>query len=90
MTTELPPIDATDYRTRMQGCARAFLEQHQAEHLAGDPQLFERACQHLVQALDVPLFLAPRLAQLAMSELQPYPRIWVGWDLASGPDRQHP
>lgn len=68
--TQLDQIDATDYRTRMQGCAQAFIEQHQAEHLSGDPQLFERTCLHLVHALEVPLFMAPRLAQLAISNQQ--------------------
>lgn len=68
MKTELPPIDATDYRSRMQGCAQAFIEQHQAEHLSDDQQLLERTCRHLVHALEVPLFMAPRLAQLAMSQ----------------------
>ncbi|MDQ7987320.1 hypothetical protein QYS36_20455 [Pseudomonas sp. G34] len=66
--TQLEHIDATDYRTRMQGCAQAFIEQHQAEHLSGDPQLFERTCLHLVHALEVPLFMAPRLAHLALSQ----------------------
>jgi len=68
MNAELPQIDATDYRTRMQRCAQSFIEQHQAEHLSGDPKLFERTCVHLVQTLDVPLFMAPRLAQLALSQ----------------------
>ncbi|WP_051424514.1 hypothetical protein [Pseudomonas sp. URMO17WK12:I4] len=64
----LETIDATDYRTRMQGCAQAFIEQHQAEHLSDDQQLLERTCNHLVHALEVPMFMAPRLAQLAMSQ----------------------
>lgn len=85
-------IDATDYRTRMQGCAQAFIKQHQAEHLSGDPQLLERTCLHLVHALEVPVFMATHLAHLALSDLQlyPYQKAWLGIDWASGPDQQHP
>ncbi|TBU78186.1 hypothetical protein [Phytopseudomonas daroniae] len=68
MNDQPEAIDATDYRTRMQRCAQAYIEQHQAEHLSGDPQLLERTCLHLVHALAVPLFMAPLLAQLAMSQ----------------------
>lgn len=66
--TQLEHIDAIDYRTLMQGCAQAFIVQHQAEHLSGDQQLYERTCLHLVHALEVPLFMAPRLAHLALSQ----------------------
>lgn len=68
MNAQPETIDLPDYRARMQRCAQDYIEQHQAEHLSGDPQLFERTCLHLVHALEVPLFMAPRLAQLAMSQ----------------------
>lgn len=81
-TAQLPH----DYRSQMQAQALSYLQAHQAEHLGGDTQLIERTTSHLVHQLDVPLFLAPRLVALAISELLPYQRTWLGIDLASGPD----
>lgn len=75
-----------DYRSQMQAKAKAFLQAHHAEHLADDAQLIERTTSHLVHYHDVPLFLAPRLVELAITELQAYQRVWFGIDLASGPD----
>lgn len=78
-----------DYRDQMQRMARAYLVNHQAEHLGDNDQLIERTTQHLVHGLDVPLFLAPRLVALAASELpalQPYQAAWLGWDIAAGAD----
>ena len=75
-----------DYRDQMQGKALEFLQHHHAEHLGDDAQLIERTTQHLVHSWDVPLFLAPRLVALAISELQPYQQAWLGIDLATGPD----
>ena len=75
-----------DYRSQMQAQALSYLQAHHAEHLGDDTQLIERTTSHLVHQLDVPLFLAPRLVALAISELQPYQRTWLGIDLASGPD----
>lgn len=75
-----------DYRSQMQAQALSYLQLHQAEHLGNDAQLIERTTSHLVHQLDVPLFLAPHLVALAISELQPYQRTWLGIDLASGPD----
>lgn len=75
-----------DYRSQMQAMALGYLQAHRAEHLGDDAQLIERTTCHLVHQLDVPLFLAPRLVALAISELQPYQRTWLGIDLASGPD----
>lgn len=62
--------NATEYQTQMQQSAHAFLRRHQAEHLSDDGLLFERAAQYLVNSLEVPAFMAPRLVHLAMSELQ--------------------
>ena len=77
-------INQPDYRDSMQAAALAFLRRHHAEHLTGDDALFDRAIRYLVQALDVPIFMAPRLVHLAMSELQP--KRFVGVDLAAGID----
>ena len=56
-----------DYRTGMQRNAAAFIERHQQEHLHDD-SLFDRTVNHLVDVWDVPMFMAGRLADLAMSE----------------------
>ncbi|AVX11476.1 hypothetical protein NDR77_13575 [Pseudomonas aeruginosa] len=60
---------AKDYRSSMQAAAKAYLLRHQDEHLADDERLYDRACRYLVQGLDVPAFMAPRLVHLAMTEL---------------------
>lgn len=75
-----------DYRSQMQAQALNYLQAHQDEHLADDSQLIERTTCHLVHQYDVPLFLAPHLVALAITELQPYQRTWLGIDLASGKD----
>lgn len=75
-----------DYRSQMQAQAKAYLQAHRAEHLADDAQLIERTTCHLVHQFDVPLFLAPRLVELAMTELRPGSGTWFGFDPASGPD----
>lgn len=62
-------VKAMDYREQMQQAALDFLRRHQAEHLGDDQRLFERACDYLVNSLDVPAFMAPRLAHLAMTQL---------------------
>lgn len=78
-----------DYRSQMQAQALSYLQAHQAEHLGDDAQLIERTTCHLVHQLDVPLFLAPRLVALAISELQPYQRTWLGIDQSGPPDVKH-
>lgn len=81
-------LSQPEYRDSMQAAALAFLRRHQAEHLAEDGQLFERAARYLVQAMEVPVFMAQRLVHLAMSELSaPQPPVFIGIDLASGPDQ---
>lgn len=76
-----------DYRSQMQRMALAYLMAHQAEHLGDGEQLIERTTHHLVHGLDVPLFMAPRLVALAITELRP--AVWLGIDLATGPDTHH-
>jgi hypothetical protein len=78
--------EAMEYRDSMQQAARTFLERHQAEHLGDDARLFERAARYLVQAMEVPVFMAQRLVHLAMSDLGEPKQPWIGIDLASGPD----
>lgn len=60
-----------DYRSQMQSLALAFVITHQAEHLGDPDQLAERTACHLVHQHGVPLFMAPRLVALAISELPP-------------------
>ncbi|QTS88852.1 hypothetical protein JLK41_12170 [Ectopseudomonas khazarica] len=60
-----------DYRSQMQSLARAYVLTHRDEHLSDSEQLAVRATRHLVHKYDVPLFLAPRLVALAISELPP-------------------
>lgn len=62
------PINADDYRTFMQSAAFAYLERHRAQYLTGDDQLFTACVQHLVNALDVPVFLSQQLCQLAWND----------------------
>lgn len=61
---------AQDYRAAMQAAAYAFLERHQAEHLADEQTLFSRAVQHLQYVLDVPQYMAENLVALAYGELR--------------------
>lgn len=62
-----------DYREQMQQAALAFLKRHEAEHLADNQRLFERACDYLVNSLEVPVFMSARLVHLAMTELDRRP-----------------
>ncbi|CAE6923687.1 conserved protein of unknown function [Pseudomonas marincola] len=64
------PHAASDYRTAMQAAAFAYLERHQAEHLADEQTLFTRAVQHLQLVLDVPQYLAENLVAMAYGELR--------------------
>jgi hypothetical protein len=66
-TDQLPQ----DYRSHMQSLALAYVISHRDEHLSDPDQLAERTTCHLVHQYDVPLFLAPRLVALAISELPP-------------------
>lgn len=66
-------VSQQNYRECMQRVALEFLHRHQGEHLGDEQRLFERACDHLVNMFDVPTFMAPRLAQLAMTQLAERP-----------------
>lgn len=57
-----------DYRTGMQHHAAEFIANHHQEHLDNEA-LRERTVLHLVETWEVPLFMAGRLAELAMSDL---------------------
>jgi len=76
--------DAQEYRSSMQRAALHFLQRHQAEHLTDDGKLFERGVQYLVNAMDVPAFMADRLVHLAMSELECLKRPVIGIDYGTG------
>lgn len=78
------PINANDYRTFMQAAARSYLERHRDQYLAGDDQLFSACVQHLVNSLEVPVFLAQSLGQRAWDDLFAAPAIWIGIDMAAG------
>ena len=62
--------------------AKGFLARHRDEHLGNDQQLFERTTDYLVTSLDVPAFMAPRLAHLAMSPAPDKP-VAEHWDSAT-------
>lgn len=76
-----------DYRSSMQQAAFAYLQRHEAEHLVDSDLLFDRCIRHLTLALEVPVFMAPKLVQNAWTELQMIKkRRWIGIDWASGAD----
>ncbi|KJS28385.1 MAG: hypothetical protein VR76_07640 [Pseudomonas sp. BRH_c35] len=76
--------EAQEYRTTMQEVARHFLQRHQGEHLVDDGHLFDRAVSYLAHSLEVPMFMAPRLVHLAMSELECLKRPVIGIDYGTG------
>jgi len=78
--------DAQEYRDSMQLAARHFLQRHQGEHLLDDGHLYDRTVSYLVNSLEVPAFMADRLAYLAMSELDCLKRPVIGIDYAAGTD----
>ncbi|SCY31467.1 hypothetical protein [Pseudomonas flexibilis] len=71
-----------DYQEQMTDAARQFVARHRDEHLGNDQQLFERTTDYLVTSLDVPAFMAPRLAHLAMSP-PPEKPVLLGWDIGT-------
>lgn len=86
-TTLQTSINAKDYSETMQAVAEGYLQRHWGEHL-DDGQLFERTCQYLVTANEVPVFMAQRLVYLAMSKITPPSiTVTVGVDLASDEDK---
>lgn len=81
-----------DYRSSMQQAAFAYLQRHDAEHLADSDLLFERCIRHLTLALEVPVFMAPKLVHNAWTELQVIKtRTWIGvdWGIAPNCSRVH-
>lgn len=84
-TTLQTSINAQDYRETMQAVAEGYLQRHWGEHL-DEGQLFERTCQYLVTANEVPIFMAQRLVYLAMSKITP-PSITVGVDWGQHGDK---
>lgn len=79
-----------DYRSSMQHAAFAYLQRHEAEYLVDSDLLFERCIRHLTLALEVPVFMAPKLVHNAWTELQVIKkRRWIGIDSASGLDSTH-
>lgn len=76
-----------DYRSRMQQAAFAYLQRHEAEHLVDSDLLFDRCIRHLTLALEVPVFMAPKIVHNAWTELQMIKkRRWIGVDWAAGAD----
>ena len=76
-----------DYRSSMQQAAFAYLQRHEAEHLVDSDLLFDRCIRHLTLALEVPVFMAPKLVHNAWTELQMIKkRRWIGVDWATGSD----
>lgn len=76
-----------DYRSSMQQAAFAYLQRHEAEHLVDSDLLFDRCIRHLTLALEVPVFMAPKLVHNAWTELQMIKkRRWIGVDWATGAD----
>lgn len=51
-------VSQQNYRECMQKVALEFISRHHAEHLGDEQRLFERACDYLVNVLDVPAFMA--------------------------------
>ena len=79
-----------DYRSSMQQAAFAYLQRHEGEYLVDSDLLFDRCIRHLTLALEVPVFMAPKLVHNAWTELQVIKkRRWIGIDLASGSDSTH-
>ncbi|MOA41061.1 hypothetical protein D3C78_1629910 [compost metagenome] len=73
----------------MQSAALTYLKRHRDEHLAESDLLFNACVNHLVTALEVPVFLAESLVQRAWNELFPKPEpkpelVWTGVDPAPG------
>ena len=76
-----------DYRSSMQQAAFAYLQRHEAEHLVDSDLLFDRCIRHLTLALEVPVFMAPKLVHNAWTELQVIKqRTWIGVDWGTAPD----
>lgn len=76
-----------DYRTAMQLAGVAYLERHRGEHLSGDAKQLENLHTYLTTSLEVPQFLAGRIAELALGEFETQKlAVLAGFDLAAGTD----
>lgn len=84
------PTLIQDYRLGMQRAALVYLQRHQDEHLGSDMQQLVDNCAHyLITSMDVPLFMAPRLVELALGELESKRdarQAWIGIDHSHGLD----
>lgn len=68
-----------DYRAAMQQAAVAFLYRRQGQHLSGDHQLLENCKRYLALSLEVPDYLVPRIAELAVAEFESMTSKRVAW-----------
>ncbi|MFJ3412335.1 hypothetical protein [Pseudomonas protegens] len=59
----------TDYQTLLQLYTLRFLQRHQCQHLGSDRKLIDRAVDFLVNDYNVPAATAPRIVDLAMTDL---------------------
>lgn len=75
-----------DYRMAMQQAGVAYLERHRGEHLAGDAKQLENLHTYLTTSLEVPQFLAGRIAERALVEFETQQiEVLAGFDLATLP-----
>lgn len=79
------PAIGHDYRSAMQAAALGYLQQHRDQYLTSEDLLFNSCVSYLVNAMDVPLFLAQTVAQRAWNTLftQREPA-WLSIDFAAG------
>lgn len=78
----LAPQQAHDYLSSMQQAAAGFIERHEAEHLHDD-HLYDRTVSYLVNSMSVPVFMADRIAHLAMTERMPKGKALASIDLGT-------
>jgi hypothetical protein len=79
-------METLDYRTTMQAAALAYLRRHKDQHLGDADLLFDNCVRHLCVGLEVPLFLAQKVSQLAWDELHGrHEALWLGIDWAADP-----
>lgn len=78
--------ESLDYRSSMQHAALAYLRRHREQYLGDADLLFDNCVRHLTTGLEVPLFLAQRVSQLAWNELHGRPEpLWLGIDWCADP-----
>ncbi|AOE85858.1 hypothetical protein [Pseudomonas sp. TCU-HL1] len=80
-------METRDYSTTMQAAALAYLRRHKEQYLSDADLLYESCVRHLSTALEVPLFLAQKVSQLAWNELLSRQEpLWLGIDWVVEPD----